>query len=88
MQRSVKKLLFDILEASLAITQFSEGKTSEEYEHDLLLRSGIERQFIIIGEGMNRLSRIDPSIANTMPACRTIVDFRNLLIHGYDIINN
>ncbi|MBR1087607.1 hypothetical protein JQ621_08960 [Bradyrhizobium manausense] len=43
----------------------------------------MERQFEIIGEALNRLSKDAPDIAGRVPDLRKIVSFRNLLIHGY-----
>ena len=49
---------------------------------DLLFRRGIERNMEIMGEAMNQVLKIDPSIPIT--ASRKIVDTRNFIIHAYD----
>ena len=77
------KLLWDAQQAALRITRFTAGKTFEDYGADELLRSGVERQFEIIGEALNQLSRLDPAVAAALPDLPRIVAFRNLLIHGY-----
>jgi uncharacterized protein with HEPN domain len=41
------KYLYDIEQAARLVTRFSSGKSLTEYQTDPLLRSGIERQFII-----------------------------------------
>lgn len=64
------------------------GKTLHEYERDRLLRQAIERNFEIIGEAMNRLAQQDAEIASRISKHRRIIDFRNLLIHGYDLIDH
>jgi len=51
----------------------------------LLLRRAIERNIEIIGEAMNRILRIDESIA--IINARKIVDARNYIIHGYDSLS-
>jgi len=77
------KLLWDAQQAVQKITRFTADKTFAQYEADDLLRSGVERQFEIIGEALNQLSRLDPATAAAIPDLPRIVAFRNVLIHGY-----
>ncbi|MCK9580897.1 MAG: DUF86 domain-containing protein [Methanoregula sp.] len=55
-----KKYFFDIAESSDLIAQFTAGKTLADYQNDPLLRSGVERQFEIIGEALNQAIQHDP----------------------------
>ncbi|MBI2911373.1 MAG: DUF86 domain-containing protein [Chloroflexi bacterium] len=57
MERDPRKYLWDAHEAADAILSFTRGKTMEEFGQDLMLRSAVERQFEIIGEALNQLSR-------------------------------
>lgn len=82
-QHEVCKYLYDIHEASSLIKQFVSGKTLEEYSADPLIRSGVERQFEIIGEALNQVLRIAPDLADSITESRLIIAFRNRLIHGY-----
>jgi uncharacterized protein with HEPN domain len=51
-----------------------------------MLRSAIERQFIIIGEAVRRLVSIEPRVGQSITGYRRIIDFRNILVHGYDVL--
>jgi uncharacterized protein with HEPN domain len=82
------KLLWDMREAALRIERFAAGKSYQDYLNDELLRSGIERQFEIIGEAMTRLVKADPTTAAKITDYRKIAGFRNALIHGYDHIDH
>ena len=65
------------------VSQFIEGKSFEEYERDIMLRSAVERQFIIIGESVNLLSKADPEAMSRITDYRRIIDFRNRLAHVF-----
>ncbi len=82
------KLLEDIRDAAAFIQEVAQGKSLEEYQRDRLLRQAIERNFEIIGEAMNRLTQHDDETIKQISKHRQIVDFRNVLIHGYDLIEH
>lgn len=88
MDETVLKYLYDALEASKKITQFIEGKSFHEYDKNDFLRSAVERQFEILGEALNRLKKIDQKTLNSIEGYRDAISFRNILAHGYDIVDN
>jgi uncharacterized protein with HEPN domain len=88
MRLETKKCLEDVRQAAELILRFTAGKSFADYDSDALLRSGVERQFEIIGEAINRLSKIDAAMAQGLPESPRIVAFRNILIHGYDVVDN
>ena len=88
MRLEAKKYLFDIKHAADLLLSFSRGKTFVEFTADPLLRSAIERQFEIIGEALNQLSKVDPDAVAAIGEHRRIIAFRNILIHGYAEIDH
>jgi len=87
-QPEVRKHLFDVAEACALIERFTAGKTFEDYEGDPLLRSGVERQFEIVGEALSRMLHLAPELLPRITDARRIVAFRNRLIHGYASVAN
>jgi len=67
---------------------FVAGRTWADYESDPLLRSAVERQFEIVGEALNQLSRAAPDVAARVPDLPRIVAFRNVLIHRYATVDD
>src|SRR5437870_201557 len=78
-----RKYLFDIEPVCRLLAQFASGKTFANYQNDALLRSGVERQFEVIGEALNQAIRLDPGLAHRISDSSRIISFRNRLIHAY-----
>ena len=83
MRLEAKKRLYDVLRAATLLAEFTDGKSFEEYERDIMLRSAVERQFTIIGEAKAQLARYDAEVAARISEYPRIIGFRNVLIHGY-----
>jgi len=88
MELEIKKLIFDLDRAINLIQIYIQGKQFTDYQADSLLRSAVERQFEIVGEALNRLYRIDPEIVARISDYQRIIGFRNVLVHGYDVVSD
>ncbi len=88
MGRRPEKYLFDAIKASETISGFLKDKTYSDYLNDELLRSGVERKLIIIGEALNQLSKVAPDMALKISNFQKIVGFRNFVVHGYDLVED
>jgi uncharacterized protein with HEPN domain len=88
MRPEAKKFLYDMQQACSSLAEFIEGKTLDDYVKSELLRSAVERKLMIIGEALNQVLRIDPDLETQIPDARQIIDFRNILVHGYFAIEH
>ena len=86
--RDVRICLFDMVRAADAVLRFVEDRTFEQYTSDLMVRSAVERQLEILGEAMSRALKIEPGIAAHLDEARGVVDFRNVIAHGYDVLSD
>ena len=46
----------------------------------------MERNFITIGEALNRIDRETPELLEHITDWQKIIAFRNIVVHGYDAI--
>src|SRR5579863_5425906 len=79
--------LLDMLTAARAVQSFVVGRTLEQYNSDLLLRSAVERQVEIIGEAARGISDEFKAAHSGIP-WRPIMAQRHRLAHEYGDINN
>ncbi len=83
MQPESAALIWDALDAANTIGEFLDGISRDDYAQDRLRRRAVEREFEIVGEALNKLSRVDVDTAARVPGLREAVGLRNVLIHGY-----
>jgi uncharacterized protein with HEPN domain len=88
MPRDVRAYLLDIVESCDAIQAAITRLDLDSYRSNRLVRSSVEREFIIIGEAAHVLSRLAPEVFAQLTHARLIVDFRNQLTHEYPSIND
>ncbi len=88
MNDNVRKNLIDILQASEEIETFIRGMTYSDYHDSPVTQRAVERDFEIIGEALNRIKKIDEAILSEISQHHRIIGFRNILIHGYDIVDD
>lgn len=88
MDNRILTYLADILSSIERIESFFDGSPLryEDYLNDWKLRLAVERSIEIIGEAMNRITKIEPDIPITH--ARAIVATRNRIIHAYDAISD
>jgi uncharacterized protein with HEPN domain len=67
MQREPAAFLWDVREATQRIREFVAGHDFGSYLASVLRQSAVERQFEIIGEALNQLSKIAPDVASKIP---------------------
>lgn len=84
MDNAINKYLTDMLQAisEIEMAEVRFGRQYETFENDIIFRKFVERNIEILGEAMNRILKIEPTISIT--SARKIVDTRNYVIHAYD----
>lgn len=88
MPRDPRAYLEDIVGACQAISAATHGMDLPAYLASRLVRSAVEREFIIIGEALAALSRRSPAEFAAIGHARRIIDFRNQLTHEYPTIDD
>lgn len=88
MPRDARAYLSDMIEACDAITLAVRGLDLAAYQANRLVRSSVEREFIIIGEAAAALARVAPELFESITKARRIVDFRNQLTHEYPSVDD
>lgn len=86
--REASAYLIDLIAACEAVVSFLADANEARYADDLLLRSAVERQLMIVGEAVVHLRRMDEARADQLGPVRSIVAFRNILVHGYFSLNH
>jgi uncharacterized protein with HEPN domain len=80
--------IWDARRAGEAVLRYVHGRTLEDYRADDYFRSAVERQLQNVGEAITQLARVDAETAARIPDMRRIVAFRNVLVHGYAVLDH
>ena len=88
MTRDPRAYLADVLDAGQAIQAAVATINFDEYCSSRLIRSAVEREFMIIGEALKQLSQRNPKLFVSISQGPAIIAFRNKLSHEYLSINN
>ena len=88
MRPECRKHLEGIRRAADLIEAFATARSFDDFLADAMLRSAVERQFAIIGAALTRIRRDDAAVLERIADHRAIVASRNILIHGYDTIDD
>ena len=87
MNDETRKNLIDILQAIEEIQSFICGMNFKAYQNNPVTKRAVERDFEIIGEALNRIKYTDNELLVKISEHHRIIGFRNILIHGYDIVD-
>jgi uncharacterized protein with HEPN domain len=88
MEHDPKGYIYDILQACKYVKQFTAGKNFDHYKGDILLKSAVERQLTTIGEALNKLKKDAPDLFGQFGEAEKIIAFRNVIVHGYDVVSD
>lgn len=88
MPHDLRVYLADIIDACNAILEAVINLDLSAYQSNRLIRSSVEREFIIIGEAIVALARVSPDTFAAITKARRIIDFRNQLTHEYPTVDD
>ncbi len=80
--------LWDVHAAATRIAEFISGIDGTSYAADDMRRSAVERQLEIVGEALKNLRNTDPDVAQQIPDLARIIGLRNILAHGYTVVDD
>jgi uncharacterized protein with HEPN domain len=87
MNLETKKSLFDIIQSAKEIQKFTDGLDKDDFQKNSMIQSAVERKFEIIGEALNRIVKSEPVVLGRISDYPRIIGFRNIIAHGYDVVD-
>jgi uncharacterized protein with HEPN domain len=70
------------------VPRFLAARTLTEYLADEQCQSAVERQLEVAGDALGQLRKLEPSLFARVPDGPLIVAFRNVLAHGYAVLDH
>ncbi len=86
MNNKINKFLYDIKLSIEKIEDYVQNKDIDAYSNDGMLKDAVERNFLVIGEAMNHIVKLDPNVKITSKI--EVIGMRNRIVHGYDMVSN
>lgn len=83
----INKYLYDIKQAITEINEYTKKESFESFSSNSMIQSAVERKFEIIGEALNKIKKLDETVLDSFTDAGKIIGFRNIIIHGYDILD-
>lgn len=74
--------LMHMIDAALKIERFIDGRSREDFEHDIQLQFAVARAIEIIGEAASKVSMEGRSLLPEFPWAQ-MIGIRNRLVHAY-----
>jgi uncharacterized protein with HEPN domain len=87
MNDDTRKDLVDVLQAGEEIQDFVGAMDFKAYRSSPVTQRAVERDFEIIGAALNRIKSTDNELLGKISEHHRIIGFRNILIHGYDVVD-
>ena len=88
MRPETRSALLAAYNAAQDIQHHISGVGFRYYERERTIRAAVEMEFVVIGEALNRVRRSDPDAFLLVREHAGVIDLRNVIAHGYDIIDN
>jgi uncharacterized protein with HEPN domain len=88
MQRRPDVYLDLAINALRKLPRFLQGRSLEAYLADEYCQSAVERQLEIAGDALGQIRKFDPDLFKRIPDGDLIVGFRNVLAHGYAVLDH
>lgn len=87
MPSKLSTLVWDALDAGRVIQELVADMDRDQLSADIRTAAAVNWQFTVIGEALRRLRSQFPTDAQRIRRVDDIIGFRNVLVHGYDIVD-